>query len=64
MNKTLSMYLYMKLNWDANRFLPTESKDCTCMNYKADAVSKKGWALENRFNYTSGVTVVTPTNQP
>ena len=26
--KTSSMYLYMKLNWDANRFLPVESKDC------------------------------------
>ena len=22
------MYLYVKLNWDANRFLPVESKDC------------------------------------
>ena len=21
------MYLYVKLNWDANRFLPVESKD-------------------------------------
>ena len=28
MNKTSSMYLYVKLNWDANRFLPAESKDC------------------------------------
>ena len=25
---TVSMYLYLKLNWDSNRFLPTESKDC------------------------------------
>ena len=23
-----SMYLYVKLNWDANRLLPAESKDC------------------------------------
>ena len=22
------MYLYVKLNWDASRFLSTESKDC------------------------------------
>ena len=22
------MYLYVKLNWDANRILPAESKDC------------------------------------
>ena len=22
------MYLYVKLNWDANCFLPVESKDC------------------------------------
>ena len=22
------MYLFVKLNWDANRFLPAESKDC------------------------------------
>ena len=22
------MYLYVKMNWDANRFLPIESKDC------------------------------------
>ena len=28
MDNTSSMYLYVKLNWDANRFLPTESKDC------------------------------------
>ena len=28
MDKTSSMYLYVKLNWDANRFLPIESKDC------------------------------------
>ena len=28
MEKTSSMYLYVKLNWDANRFLPAESKDC------------------------------------
>ena len=28
MDKTSSMYLYVKLNWDANRFLPAESKDC------------------------------------
>ena len=27
MDKTSSMYLYVKLNWDANRFLPAESKD-------------------------------------
>ena len=27
MDKTSSMYLYVKLNWDANRFLPTKSKD-------------------------------------
>ena len=26
MDKTSSMYLYVKLNWDANRFLPAESK--------------------------------------
>ena len=25
------MYLYVKLNWDASRFLPAESKDC--MNF-------------------------------
>ena len=31
MDKTSSMYLYVKLNWDANRFLPAERKDC--MNY-------------------------------
>ena len=24
MDKTSSMYLYMKLNWDANRFLPAD----------------------------------------
>ena len=28
MDKTSSMYLYVMLNWDANRFLPTESEDC------------------------------------
>ena len=28
MDKTSSMYLYVKLNWDANRFLPAESKGC------------------------------------
>ena len=28
MDNTSSMYLYVKLNWDANRFLPAESKDC------------------------------------
>ena len=28
MDKTYSLYLYVKLNWDANRFLPAESKDC------------------------------------
>ena len=28
MDKTSSMYLYVKLNWDANRFLRAESKDC------------------------------------
>ena len=28
MDKPLSMYLYMKLNWDANNFKPAESKDC------------------------------------
>ena len=27
MNKTSSMYLYVKLNWDAYIFLPAESKD-------------------------------------
>ena len=27
MDKTSSI-LYVKLNWDANRFLPAESKDC------------------------------------
>ena len=26
MDTTSSMYLYVKLNWDANRFLPAESK--------------------------------------
>ena len=26
MDNTSSMYLYVKLNWDANRFLPVESK--------------------------------------
>ena len=28
MNNMSSIYLYVKLNWDANRFLPAESKDC------------------------------------
>ena len=28
MDNASSMYPYMKLNCDANRFLPTESKDC------------------------------------
>ena len=28
MDNTSSMYLYVKLNWDANRFLPAENKDC------------------------------------
>ena len=28
MDKTSSMYLYVKLNWDANRYLPAESNDC------------------------------------
>ena len=28
MDNTSSMYLYVKLNWDANRFLPVEGKDC------------------------------------
>ena len=28
MDNTSSMYLYINLNWDANRFLPVESKDC------------------------------------
>ena len=32
MDKTSSMYLYLKLNWDVNRFLQAESKDC--MNLK------------------------------
>ena len=27
MDKTSSMYLYVKLNWDANRFLPAESSN-------------------------------------
>ena len=29
MDNTSSMYQYVKLNWDANRFLPVESKDST-----------------------------------
>ena len=28
MDNTSSMYLYVKLNWDAYRFLSAESKDC------------------------------------
>ena len=28
MDNTSSMYLYVKLNWGANRFLPVESKNC------------------------------------
>ena len=28
MDNTSSMYQYVKLNWDTNRFLPAESKDC------------------------------------
>ena len=28
MDKSWSMYIYVKLNWDANRFLPAKSKDC------------------------------------
>ena len=28
MEITSSMYLYVKLNWDAKRFLPADSKDC------------------------------------
>ena len=28
MDKTSSMYLSVKLNWDTYRFLPAESKDC------------------------------------
>ena len=28
MDKTSSMYLYVKFNLDANRFLPAENKDC------------------------------------
>ena len=28
MDNTSSMYRYVKLNWDANRFLPVKSKDC------------------------------------
>ena len=28
MDNTSSIYLYVKLNWDANRFLQAESKDC------------------------------------
>ena len=28
MDNTSSIYLYVKLNWDANRFLPAGSKDC------------------------------------
>ena len=28
MDNTSSMYLYVKFNLDANRFLPFESKDC------------------------------------
>ena len=27
MDNTSSMYLYVKLNWDANCFLPAENKD-------------------------------------
>ena len=27
-DNTSSMYLYVKLNWDANFFFPVESKDC------------------------------------
>ena len=28
MDNMSSMFLYVKLNWDSNRFLPVESKDC------------------------------------
>ena len=28
MDNTSSMYLYVKLNWDASCLLPAESKDC------------------------------------
>ena len=28
MDNTSSMYLYVNLNWDANRFLPAVGKDC------------------------------------
>ena len=32
MVNTPSTYLYVKLNWDANRFLPAESKECSKFN--------------------------------
>ena len=40
MDKTSSMYLFVKLNWDANRFLPVESKDCMNSDDRSTAIMK------------------------
>ena len=43
MGNASSMYLYVKLNWDANRFLPAESKDCTnSASYEYRNMSARG----------------------
>ena len=46
MDNTSSMYLYVKLNWDANRFLPVDSKDCkNSASYEYRNMSARGGAV-------------------
>ena len=51
MDKTSSIYLYVKLNWDANRFLPAESKDCmNSASYEYRNMSAR-WGAQFVQNY-------------
>ena len=44
-DNTSSIYLYAKLNWDATRFLPAESKDCmNCASYDYSNMSARSGA--------------------
>ena len=46
MDNSSSMYLYVKLNWDANRFLPVESKNCmNSASYEYRIMSARRGAL-------------------
>ena len=53
MDKTSSMYLYVKLNWDANRFLPAESNDCmSSASYESLSFDKnKTWGQFEKLCY-------------